>query len=81
MGIHLPGQCHDLLFVDGIFKQGQIMAVSALGWILAVVEVLVQTDYAQVPVVAPLGEQVCNSRVFCRSGHQVVQNENIIVRW
>ena len=37
VGVHLPRQCHDGLFIDRVVEQRQIVAIPALGGIFAVI--------------------------------------------
>ena len=75
----MPGQSHDRLSVDGVVEQCQIMTVSALSRVLVVVEVLVDADDAQVPVMGPLREEFGDSGILGRSRHQVVQDDHGVV--
>ena len=53
------------------------MTISSLSGILALIQILVESDDGQVPVVTSFRKQVVDACIFASGRHQVVQHDDI----
>ncbi len=68
----MTSQSHDGLHVHGIIEQDELVAVSSLNGVFAIIQVLIQSDNTQISMMGPLCKQLGDARILASRRHEIV---------